>query len=419
MSQPCNHLSPAHSPGMTFFDNMPSGSMRSVVTSIKLLVCSMILSMFAFQPRASADDDSHTYSLFNGTSLDGWTIENDCQVVVEDGVILIKSGDGWLRSDHMYSNFKLHLEWKTLKPNKYDAGIYLRTLPGGKPFPKRGYQVNLLEGKEGNITSLPEASSTGLINPAGEWNTFDITVVGKTIATVINGKPAYSTDGIEIAAGHIGIQVEVPLGGQFQFKNIQITELKYTSLFNGRDFTGWEGAGQPAEQCWSVTDGTLVGLNQKGPWLRTLKQYDDFNLRMEYQVKPGANSGVYVRVPSDGNHHRDKEGLPPAGFEVQILDDSAEKYRKLKPYQFCGSVYDIAGATSHVCKPPENWNTLEINCHGQNITTTHNGVVIVEVTPEKFPLIKLRKVKGYLGLQNHGGGVKFRNIRIGPPLTLQ
>jgi hypothetical protein len=137
---------------------------------------------------------------------------------------------------------------------------------------------------------------------------------------------------------------------------------------------------------------------------------------MEYRIEPGGNSGVYIRVPEDGNHHRDEQSEPPAGFEVQILDDSAAKYRKLKPYQFCGSVYDIAGASKHVGKPPGNWNTLEINCEGQNVTTVHNGVVIVRVTPDEFPLIKLRKLQGFLGLQNHGGGVSFRRIRIGHPV---
>ena len=63
------------------------------------------------------------------------------------------------------------------------------------------------------------------------------------------------------------------------------------------------------------------------------------------------------------------------------------------------------------------WNTLEINCRGQNITTIHNGVMIVAVSPSTHPKILLRQRKGYLGLQNHGGGVKFRNLRIGPAIT--
>ncbi|MCH7987625.1 MAG: DUF1080 domain-containing protein [Planctomycetes bacterium] len=383
---------------------------------MRVIVWGLVIGGFAGIMQTVQAEEGFTYSLFDGKSLAGWTVENDCEATVDNGMILLKSGNGWLRSDHIYADFKLHLEWKTLKQNGYDAGIYLRTLPGGKPFPKQGYQVNLLQGKEGNISRLPGASSTGLVKPAGEWNVFDITVVGETVSTVINGKTAYKVGGLKIPAGHVGIQIEVPLGGQFTIRNVKVTELRHNSLFTGRDFSNWEGAGEPAQKCWSVSDGVLTGLNKKGPWLRSSKQYGDFNLRMEYRVEPGANSGVYIRVPQDGNHHRDDQSEPAAGFEVQILDDSAAKYRKLKPYQFCGSVYDIAGASEHVGKPPGNWNTLEINCEGQNVTTVHNGVVIVRVTPQEFPLIKLRRLQGFLGLQNHGGGVSFRRIRIGPPV---
>jgi hypothetical protein len=117
-----------------------------------------------------------------------------------------------------------------------------------------------------------------------------------------------------------------------------------------------------------------------------------------------------VRVPENGNHHG--EG---AGVEVQLLDDSHERYAKLEPYQYCGSVYKIAPATERVCRPAGEWNTMEINCHGHDYRVTHNGVLIVEAGIERFPELEKRLVKGYLGFQNHGGGVRLRNVRLGPP----
>src|SRR5204863_1427947 len=79
----------------------------------------------------------------------------------------------------------------------------------------------------------------------------------------------------------------------------------YRPLFDGQSRAGWEGAGLPAEKCWKVEDGTIVCTGEKGPWLRSKEQFDDFNLRLEYKLKPGGNSGVYIRVPEDGNHHGD------------------------------------------------------------------------------------------------------------------
>lgn len=376
------------------------------------------LVMLAFATTASSADPQtpqFSHDLFDGRTLDGWTAENGCEAGVDDGLLVLKAGDGWLRSDYAYADFVLHVEWKALKANNYDAGIYIRTLPGGKPFPATGYQINLLQGKEGNIGSLPGASSTGLVKP-GEWNVFDITVIGETVSLSINGKDAYKVGGIKQAVGCVGLQCEVPLGGQFQFRNIRMTELGKRSLFNGMDLSGWEGAGQPAEKCWLVQDGLLQCTGAAGPWLRSQDEFGDFNLRFDYLVAAEGNSGVYVRVPRDGNHHRENDQAPPAGFEVQILDDAAPKYKDLKDYQFSGSVYDIAGANPRVSKAAGKWNTLEINAAGQRISVSHNGVVVVDLDEVKFPLIQLRQTKGFLGLQNHSTPVKFRNVRVGPPL---
>ena len=123
-----------------------------------------------------------------------------------------------------------------------------------------------------------------------------------------------------------------------------------------------------------------------------------------------------MRVPENGLHHRSDDTLPPAGFEVQLLDDYASRHSKLKPYQFCGSIYDICGASGKVGRPAGQWNSLEINCEGQHISTIHNGVTITDVTPESHPLIALRQTEGFLGLQNHKTVVKFRHLRIGPPM---
>lgn len=357
----------------------------------------------------------HTSYLFNGKSLDGWTVENGAKVEIQDGNLLLKDGNGWLRSHHVYADFQMHVEWKALKADTYDAGIYLRAQAGGAPFPKKGYQANLLQGKEGNIGSLPGAESKGLVKP-GEWNAFDITVVGERVTMVINGCHAYSVGGIKEAVGHVGIQVEVPLGGQYLLRNIWITELGFASMFNGQNFAGWEGAGQPAETCWKIENGLLVCTGQKGPWLRTCREYDNFSMRFDYLLAVGGNSGVYVRVPQDGNHHRENDTKPPAGFEVQVLDDAAKEHAKLKDYQYSASIYDIAGANPRNTRPPGEWNTLEIVCDGDRIITRHNGVTVTDINGESHPLIKLRKLSGFLGLQNHSTEVKFRNLRVGPPV---
>jgi hypothetical protein len=387
-----------------------SGGWRNVILGVVLLAGTAPLPVAAQVNRPAGA----TSSLFDGQSLHGWTVLNEAEATVEDGLLLLKNGNGWLRSDFTYSDFALHVEWKALKASDYDSGIYIRTPPDpGKPFSRDGYQINLLQGQEGNVKPLKGAESTGLIKP-GEWNTFDVVVIGDTAELTINGKKAWKAGGIKHRRGHVGLQCEVTKGGQFLFRNIHITEFDHKPLFNGKDLTGWEGGGGAADKCWVVQDGELHCTGKPGPWLKSFDQFGDFNLRLEFQVSAGGNSGVYVRVPADGNHHRENDSAPRAGFEVQLLDDEAGQYRNLKDYQYSASVYDIAGATPRSMHAAGQWNTLELNCQGQHVTSILNGVTVVDITAESHPLIQLRQTKGFLGLQNHNTLVKFRNIRVGP-----
>ena len=165
-------------------------------------------------------------SLFDGKTLAGWDVLK-CEAVVDNGEILIKDGNGLVQSQKKYGDFVLEFEWKPLKAEKWDSGVYFRydSVPANKPWPPR-YQANMRQGDEGNVGGLEGAKSTGLIKP-GDWNSFKLTVRGTKAEMEINGKPAWKADGLAgPAAGFISLQAEVPGGGQNRFRNIFITELK-------------------------------------------------------------------------------------------------------------------------------------------------------------------------------------------------
>jgi hypothetical protein len=376
------------------------------------------LAFFLATATATAADAStgFTTSLLNGKDLDGWIVAS-CEAVVQDGNLLLKSGNGLVRSELRYRDFVLELEWRAKKKDAFDSGIYFRAEepPQGRPWPTR-YQANLKQGQEGDVGSLKGATGGSKLTKPGEWNHFKLTAIGRTASLEVNGKLAWKVEGLEAADGYIGLQAEVPLGGEFEFRNIKIMELDYKSLFNGKDLTGWEGGGDDAAKCWKVEEGQLLCTGKKGPWLRSKEQYEDFNLRFQYKLDAGGNSGVYVRVPSGGAHRGAEAGEKEAGTEIQLLDDTAKQYAKLQPYQYCGSVYAIAPATKHVNRPVGAWNTMEINCAGSHYRITHNGVVIVDAAEKDFPELKNRLAKGFLGLQNHSTQVWFRDLRIGAVL---
>lgn len=160
-------------------------------------------------------------SLFNGKDLDGWQITG-CEASVEDGLLVLTSGNGLVRTNDQYGDFVLELEWRARKDTAWDSGIFFRCElpPEGSIWPAR-HQVNLHQGKEGNVGGLPGAESKGLVRDR-EWNRFKLSAFGDQAALEINGKPAWRVGGVTPGRGYLGLQAEVPQGGQFEFRNLRI-----------------------------------------------------------------------------------------------------------------------------------------------------------------------------------------------------
>ena len=164
-------------------------------------------------------------ALFDGKTLYGWTLIN-CEATVDNGDILLKAGNGLIQTEKKYGDFVLEFEWKALRDNKWDSGVYFRyeTVPEGRPWPSR-YQVNLRQGMEGNVGELEGAKSEGLVM-VGQWNKFKLTVQGTKASLEINGTSAWQADGLgDPQIGFIALQAEVPGGGQYRFRDIYLTEL--------------------------------------------------------------------------------------------------------------------------------------------------------------------------------------------------
>lgn len=366
---------------------------------LSLLCCSLVV---------AEEANAFRTSYLDGDKLIGWQAEG-CTYVVENGVMRTTSGDGWIRTDHRYGDFVLEVDYRPLQASKYDGGIYIRSelTKEGQKWPDK-HQMNLLEGGELTLLGFKEAVVKDLVKPK-EWNRVRLTVVGDGASLEVNGSQAWKVSGVEPREGYIGFQVESTQGGAFEYKNLAITELSHRSLLPKGDdsLTQWEGADAPAEKSWRMEKGELVCTGQMGPWLRSKQSFGDFDLRLEYKVGEGGNSGVYARVPDDGNHHGDNSGV-----EIQILDDASPRYKELKPYQYSASAYAIHAAEPRVCKPVGEWNTLEIRLEGTHYKITHNGVVVVDVDDKQAPELAKRRLEGKLGLQNHQEEVRFRNVRI-------
>ncbi|HEY1064614.1 MAG TPA: DUF1080 domain-containing protein [Pirellulales bacterium] len=221
--------------------------------------------------------------------------------------------------------------------------------------------------------------------------------------------------GIAALAACVGL-LSVPTARSFADDSAKTTAEKsaadagWVPLFDGKTLAGWTGS----TEGYKVEDGAIVCIPEKGGNLYTDKDYADFDLKFEFMLTPGANNGLGLRAPTSGDSAYQ-------GMELQVLDDGADVYKNLKPYQYHGSVYGVVAAKRGHLKPTGEWNTQEVSLHGRHIKVTLNGTVIVDadldeaskngtIDGNKHP--GLARTTGRIGFLGHGHKVAFRNILI-------
>lgn len=437
-----------------------------IMRNLTILAAAGLLALPLSAAAAHNEPPEGFTALFNGKDLDGWfghatkdpskTLWNKTPEEleahkektredvkkhwrVEDGE-LVNDGKGlYMTTNKDYGDFELLVDYKTVA--KADSGIYLRGVPqvqiwdttkeGGK------WKIGADKGSGGlwnNSKGAPgKDPSKKMDKPFGEWNSFRILMVGNKVTIHLNGEKIVDNVVMENfydrknpiwAKGPIQLQTH---GGEIRWRNVFIREIPkkgaegekgatgaagdeegFTSLFNGKDLEGWQGAVDSHE----VVDGAISLRKGKGGHLYSKEEYTDFILRFDFKLPPGGNNGVAVRYTGKGD---------PAweAFELQILDNTAKKYEKLKPYQYHGSVYGLVPAKRGFLKPVGEWNSQEICFVGNQVKVTLNGTVIVDQDLDKIDLSKVKKVpkglkrkSGFVGFAGHGDAVPVRNIRI-------
>jgi len=202
-------------------------------------------------------------------------------------------------------------------------------------------------------------------------------------------------------------------------------------LFNGTDFTGWRQCnGTEMPKNWIIEDnamkvftgeGKKPGSGANGDILFGDKKFKNFELSIDWKASKMANSGIFFNV-------REVPGKPIyyAAPEVQVLDNVDATDNEVASH-LAGSLYDMIAADPETVHPAGEWNTIVIHVQNGKVTHNQNGVKVLEYemwTPEWDELIANSKFKkfpgftegvskeGYIGLQDHGYPVWFRNIKI-------
>jgi hypothetical protein len=212
-----------------------------------------------------------------------------------------------------------------------------------------------------------------------------------------------------------------PVAGVSKKKKEKKNAADWEILFDGNSTEKWRGYKKtdfPSAN-WKVEDGVLkTNPNAQPIDLVSKEEYGDFDLRVEWKVTPGANSGIIYRANEEG------EEAWQTGPEMQILDDDKHADGK-NPKTTAGALYALIAPTNKTLKPVGKWNKVRVIARGNHIEHWLNGKKVVEYdmnSPElqalikesKFaPFLKFAKLpSGHVVLQHHQDEVWFRDIKI-------
>ncbi len=397
-------------------------------------------------------------NLFNGKDISGWKglvgdpikrskmtaaeLEKQQQAanakakddwVVKDGLLVFTGHGENLCTEKQYQDFEMFVDWKIT--DKGDAGIYLRGSPQVQIWDISRTDVGAQVGSGGLYNNQKNESKPLVVadNKIGEWNRFHIIMKGEKVTVYLNGVLVVDNVTLEnYWDRNIPIfkkeQIELQAHGTYvAYRNIYLREIYsgepatldeaekkqgFINLFDGTNLDQWTGniAG------YNLTDG-VVEVNPDahgGGNLYTKDEFANFQYRFEFQLTPGANNGIGIRAPLEGD-------AAYVGMEIQVLDSEHPKYKDLQVYQYHGSVYGVIPAKRGYLKPTGEWNQEEIWVKGNKIKVTLNGTVILEGdiaaaskngTPDHKDHPGLKNKTGHIGFLGHGDVVRFRKMRI-------
>jgi sialate O-acetylesterase len=415
--------------------------------------------------------DADFTPLFNGKDLTGWTRVNVDEstftaVQTKDaGPVIHCTGKptGLLRTDRMYENYELELEFRHLQRGG-NAGVFVHSdaLPAlGVPF-SRSIEVQVMDGLEGNgytsdgdifhiwgATMTPENSRGGKsrafpterrMHPSPRWNHYRIVSNQGDITLAVNGKVVSRGRECSPRNGYICLEAE---GAPVDFRNLRIRQLApskvgggeltrdaaydpgFVPLFGGVDLDEWD-VKDAHKGHWKVND-SVLSFDGQGEDLWTKKSYRDFVLTADWRWTAKSVPTQRPVILPDGSEQKGPDGKVVMQ-EVQDAGDSGIYLRGSSKNQvnlWCwpagsGEIYGYrtdaaqppevrAACTPKIVadNPPGQWNRIQITMKGDRVSVVLNGKQVI--TDALLPGIA---AEGPIALQKHDSPIEFTNILI-------
>jgi hypothetical protein len=356
--------------------------------------------------RAAELPEAGFLSLFDGKTLDGWTVQDGPETAfyIKDGAIVVHESAGfptWLRSARQYENFDFRGEF--FLEGWMDSGIYIHAPEHGRPM-ACGMQINLFQQHD----DAPKPESMGSIFPIvpplkvnvkskGEWNSFRILMDWPQLRVWTNGEMIQDLDVTSVPElryrfrrGYLGFQ---SLSYPIRFRGLRLRELPskdgWQTLYSRpEDFENWVVSdGEPNVQLL----GGVMHADGNGQ-VATKEKFRDFELQLFVRHEKHHNSGIMFRGAGTGRGSR--------RYEVQLHDVEGAHYPTGSLYSFKRSTYPRI--------EPEIWYPVRLVANGRNCMVRVNGDTVLEYD-------RLENLaEGPIELQAHAPGkwTEFKEILI-------
>jgi len=192
-------------------------------------------------------------------------------------------------------------------------------------------------------------------------------------------------------------------------------------LFNGKDYTGWK-CNNGKSVASEVVDNSMQPYKSGGYIIIHEEQFGDFILKCDVKMPEQCNSGIFFRI-------EDPENPVHTGFEIQVMTGTGTSCHDF------GAIYDLVPLKKNAGKKPGEWNSVEIKALGPKLEVKVNGELVCEADVDEFDepgeraidgphKYRLRETgrraikdfarKGYLGFQDHGHPVWYKNVKLLP-----
>lgn len=431
---------------------------------------------------SDSKDNAPWQPLFNGSDFENWTqlggeaiFEIQGSEIV--GTTVSNTPNSFLTTQKNYGDFILEFSY-WVDPSM-NSGVQIRSqsLPYYMNGRVHGYQIEIDPSKRAWSGGIYDEARRGWLVPLdqnpeaqaafkqNEWNHYRVEAIGDTLKTWVNGVPAAHLIDELTPSGFIGLQVHSigesqTAGAKIKWKDLRILtedlekyslpsplfplttknkllawekEQGWELLWDGHSTQGWRGAKQEdfPEQGWKITGGELTVLESNGAEsaaggdLVTKGMYDNFELKLDFKLTKGANSGIKYYVDTQLN-----KGTGSAiGLEYQLLDDATHPDALLGSQEgsrTLGSLYDLMAADAlKPAHPIGQWNTAHIIAKDQKVTHFLNGYKLLEYDRSSAEFSSLvaqskyriwegfgQQASGPILLQDHGNRVSFKNIKI-------